>query len=140
MVVRAAVDAQLLVFRGGAHVTLGGAAQVQSHAGPVADRPYRQIDLVPLCLLGPERAGVEAVAHETPEHVVLERVGIVLIGAAEEVMRHVRGEPADDEARAEDAAVIEDVAVLIGGALPRHDAFERRRLEVRHPPLRAREE
>jgi hypothetical protein len=38
-------------------------------------------------------------------------------------MRHVGGEPADDEARAENAAVIEDVAVLIGGALPRHDAL-----------------
>ena len=37
-------------------------------------------------------------------------------------MRHMGGKPADDEAGAEDAAVIEDVAVLIGGALPRHDA------------------
>jgi hypothetical protein len=42
--------------------------------------------------------------------------------------------------RAENAAVIEDVAILVGGAFPRHDAFERWRLEVRHPPLGAREE
>jgi len=55
-------------------------------------------------------------------------------------MRHVGGEPADDEAGAENAAVIEDVAVLIGRAFPRHDARERWRLEVRHPPLGAREE
>ena len=46
----------------------------------------------------------------------------------------------DDEARAENAAVIEHVAILVGGALPRHDAFERRRLEIGHPPLRAGEE
>ena len=140
MVMRAAVDAQLLVLRCGAHIALGGAAQVQPHAGPVADRPHRQIDLVPLRLLALERAAVEAVAHEPPQHVVLEGVGIVLVGAAEHVMRHVGGKPADDEAGAENAAVIEDVAVLVGGALPRHDACERRRLEVGHPPLRAGEE
>src|SRR3954447_9580681 len=48
MVVRAAMDAQLLVLRCGAHIALGRPAQVQPHAGPVADRPHRQIDLVPL--------------------------------------------------------------------------------------------
>src|SRR5262249_29065512 len=47
---------------------------------------------------------------------------------------------ADDEAGAENAAVIEDVAVLISRAFPRHDARERWQLEVRHPPLGAREE
>ena len=37
MHVRAGVDAQLLVLRGGAHERLGVAAQMQRHAGPVAD-------------------------------------------------------------------------------------------------------
>ena len=55
-------------------------------------------------------------------------------------MRHVGREPADDKARAEDAAMIEDVAVLVGSTFPRHDAGERRRLEVCHPPLGAGEE
>src|SRR4026208_800605 len=64
-------------------------------------------------------------------------VGVVLVGAAEHVMRHMGGKPADDEARAENTAVIEDVAILIGRALPRHDAGERWRLEVGPPPLRA---
>src|SRR5262249_27786109 len=66
MVVRAAMDAQLLMPRGGAHIAFGGTAQVQSHAGPVADRPHGKIDLVPLRLLTLERSAVEAVAHEAP--------------------------------------------------------------------------
>src|SRR4029077_8155458 len=90
---------------------------------------------VPLRLLALEHAGGEAVAHEPPQHVVLKGVGIVLVGAAEHVMRHVGGEPSDDEARAENAAVIEDVAILIGGALPRDDACEWRRPGVWPPPL-----
>jgi hypothetical protein len=140
MIMRAAMDAQLFVLRGGAHIGLGGAAQVQSHAGPVADRPHGKIDLVPLRLLALEHPAVEAVAHESPQYVVLKRIWIVAVGATEQVMRHVGGEPADDEARAENAAMIEDVAVLIGRAFPRHDAGERRRLEVCHPPLGAGEE
>ncbi len=140
MEVRTAMDAQLLVLRRRAGIALGGAAQVQPHAGPVADRPHRQVDVLPLRLLALERAAVEAVAHEPPQHVVLERVGIIAVGPTQHMMRHVRGEPAADEAVGENAAVIEDVAVLVGGAFPRHDAFQRRRLEVRHPPLRAGEE
>ncbi len=140
MIMRAAMDAQLFMFRGGAHVALGGPAQVQSHARPVADRPHRNIDLVPLRLLVLERTAVQTVAHEAPEHVVLKRVGIVLVGAPQQVVRHMGGEPADNETRAENAAVIKNVAVLIGSAFPRHDAGERWRLEVRHPPLGACEE
>src|SRR5262249_61303000 len=67
-------------------------------------------------------------------------VGIIPDGGREHGVRNVGGEPADDEARTENPAVIENVAVLIGGALPRHDASERRRLEISHPPLGAREE
>src|SRR5262249_60518027 len=66
MVVRAAMDAQLLMLRGGAHIGLAGAAKVQSHAGPIADRPHGKIDLVPLRLLALERSAVETVAHEAP--------------------------------------------------------------------------
>src|SRR5262249_15185631 len=107
---RATKDAPLFVFWGGAPGTLRGGPPVQPHAGPIADRPHGEIDLVPLRLLALEHAAVEAVAHEAPQHVVLKRVRIVPVGATEQVMRHVGGEPADDEAGAENAAVIEDVA------------------------------
>src|SRR6266508_3318853 len=56
------------------------------------------------------------------------------------LVRHMGGEPADNEARTENAAVIKNVAVLIGSAFPWHDAGERWRLEVCYPPLGAREE
>ena len=58
VIMRAAMDAQLLVLRGGAHVGLGGAAQVQPHAGPVTDRPHGKIDLIPLRLLALEYPAV----------------------------------------------------------------------------------
>src|SRR6266446_314310 len=140
MVMRAAMDAQLLMFGGGAHVAFGRAAQMQSHARPVPDRPHRQIDVLPLRLLSLEHTAVQTVAHEPPQHVVLESVRIISVRASKHVMRHVGGEPTDDEAGAENAAVIKNVAILIGGAFPWHDAGERWRLEICHPPLRAGEE
>ena len=51
-------------------------------------------------------------------------------------MRHVVVVPIDDEREREDPAVIAEVAIHVGRALPRDHRLERRRLEAGHQPLR----
>ena len=132
MEVRAGVDAQLLVLRRGAHVALGVAAQMHREAAPVADAVERHRDLVPArAALAPE-LGVEVVAHDVPQHVVVERVGVVAARPPEQVVRgRAVSHQLRDEAHREDAAVIGLVAILVGAAFPRHDRLQRRRLQVR---------
>ena len=93
MEVRAGVDAQLLVLRRGVHVALGVAAQMHREAAPVADAVERHVDLVPARAVHAPVLGVEVVAHHVPQHVVVERVGVVAARAAEQVVRGVRVPP-----------------------------------------------
>ena len=69
-----------------------------------------------------------------PQHVGLPCIGQLLRRAADGVMHQVRGEPVGHE-HAEDAAVVERVAVDVGKAFPRHDRLQRRRLQIGDEPL-----
>ena len=69
-----------------------------------------------------------------PERVGLPAVWRLARGATDRVVHQVRGEPVGHE-HAEQAAMIERVAIEIGGAFPRNDRLERRRIEVGDPPL-----
>ena len=60
--------------------------------------------------------------------------GLMLRGAAHDVMHQVRGDPVGHE-HAEQAAVEQRVAIDVGEALPRNDRLQRRRLEVGDEPL-----
>ena len=128
------MDAQFLVRRRGAHEGFGIAAQMQAHARPIADGKHRHIDLVPLRLRAAEGAAVEIVVQPEIQRVDLPAVGLLLRGAAEQMMQHMRGEPVGHE-QAQNAAVIERIAIKIGKALPGNDRLERRRRQIGDEPL-----
>src|SRR5262249_58159794 len=62
MHVGAGVDAKFLVWSCGAHEGFGDAAQMQSHAGPIAHAEHRYRDLVPLRLRAPKGPPAELLA------------------------------------------------------------------------------
>src|ERR1035437_10965273 len=68
----------------------------------------------------------------------MKRIRIVAAGASQQMVRGLRVVPGGEKAHCEDSTMIGLVAVLVGAAFPRHDRFERRRLEARHPPLKRR--
>ncbi len=135
---RSGMDAQLLVPGGGAHEGFGVAAQMQCHAGPVADREQRHRDAVPLRLGAAEGAAVEIVAQPEMHRVHLPAVGLLARRAAQHVVHQMRREPVGHE-HAEDAAVKQRVAVEIGKTFPRDDRLQGRRLQVGDEPLVDRE-
>ena len=135
MEVRAGVDPELLVFRSGAQVAFGIAAEVHRKPAPVAGAVHRHRDAVPARAVHAPVLGIEIVAHVCPHHVVVERVRIVAARPPEQLVRRVREPPVADEAQRENAAVIRLVAILVGATLPRHDRFERGRLQVGEAPL-----
>ena len=120
--VAAGMDAQLLVLGCGAHIGLGIAAQMQAEAGPVADREHRHGDLVPLRLRAVQGAGVEIIAQPEVERVDFPGVWQLLRGAPQLVMQQMRGEPIGHE-HAEDAAVVQRVAIDVGKTFPGMIAF-----------------
>jgi hypothetical protein len=120
------MNAQLLVRACGAHERLGVAAQMQAHARPVADGKHRHVDLVPLRLRAAECAAVEIIVQPEMQRVDLPAVGDVLRGTTEQMMQHVRRVPIGHE-QAQDAAMIEGVAVKVGEALPGNNGFQGRR-------------
>ena len=134
MHVRAGVDAKLLVRRRGAHERLGVAAQMQSHARPIADAEHRHSDLVPLRLRAAECAAVEIVAEPEMQRVDLPRIRMVPRRAADDVMHQMRDVPVGHE-QAEQSAVEQRIAVEIGKAFPRNDRLQRRRLVIGDEPL-----
>ena len=132
------MHAQFLVRRRRVHERFGIAAQMQAHAGPVADAEHRDVDLVPLRLRAAERAAVEAVVQPEIQRVDLPGVGQVLRGAAELMMQQVRRVPVGHE-QAQEPAVVQRVAIDVGKALPGNDRLERRRLQIGGEPLIDRE-
>ena len=138
MKMRAAVYAQLLVRGCRAHVALGVASQVHGETAPVADAVHRHRDPVPVRADRAPIAGIEIVAHVIPQKIVVERIGIDAARPAEQVMRRLVVVPGGDETHRENAAVISLVAVLIRASFPRHDRFQRGRIEPGNFPLERR--
>ena len=134
MHVGAGVDAQLLVWGCGAHESLGVAAQMQSHARPIADAQHRHRDLAPLRLRAVEGAAVEIIVQPEIERVGAPSIGIVLGRAADDVVHQMRQVPVRHE-QAEQAAVEQRVAVDIGEAFPRNNRLQRWRLVIGDEPL-----
>ena len=130
----AVLHAQLFVRRVGAHIGLGVATQMQTKAGPVADRQKRHGDLVPLRLRAAEGTTVEIVVQPEMQRVLLPGIRMNLRSAAEGVMNQMSGEPVRHE-DAQNAAVIQRITINIGKAFPWNDRFQRRRLLVGGKPL-----
>src|SRR6266404_6476078 len=124
MEVGTAVDSQFLVLGCSTHIPLGVAAQMHRETAPVADAVKRNRDLVPVrAALAPE-LGIEIVAHVMPQHVVVERIGVVAARLAEQMHCGVAVMPVREEAHRENAAVIGLVAILIGAAFPWNNRLE----------------
>ena len=136
VIVRSRVNAQFLVRRSGAHITLGVATQVQPHPAPVAGAIDRTIDVFPVGAAAVVPLAIQVVAHVLPHPRRRKRVRRSRLRPAEQVMRHVVVVPVDDEGEREDAAVITEVAIHVGRAFPRNHRLEGRRLEARDQPLR----
>ena len=71
MEVRAVVDAQFFVLRGGKHEGFSVAAQMHGVTAPVADGVDRHGDLVPARAGGAPVFGIEIVAHVIPHQIIL---------------------------------------------------------------------
>jgi len=127
------------LWRDAARVALGVAAQVQPHAAPVARAVQRHVDPVPRGAPAVIPVAVQVVAHVFPDPGLGERVGRARLRLAEQVVRHVVVVPVHDEAEGEDPAVIAEVAVHVGRALPGDHGLQRRGPQVRHQPLHHRE-
>ena len=123
MHVRAGVDAKLLVRRGRAREGLGVAAQMQSHAGPVADAEHRYGDPVPLRLGAAKRAAVEIVAEPEVKRVGVPPIRMMAGGATDDVMHEMRHVPIGHE-QAEQSAVEQRVAIEIGETFPGDDRLQ----------------
>ena len=136
---RAAVDTQFLVLRLGAQIRLGVASEMHAEAAPVAGGEQRHLDLVPARAGHAPVLGIEIIAHEMPQHIVVERIGVIGARLIQQIPRGIAVVPTGDKAKREDTAVIALIAILVGAAFPRNNAFQRRRLLTGDFPLKRRQ-